>query len=129
MIHFLKFAMGSTNLHTDWHPDGAYFRAMLRFVRAALAALRRTAPTRVAALRGIFWLQGETDAGGNAAAVNGYEDNLVVLVQRLRAALATAEDDHPRCGAARAVPFVASQLVWNARRACGDGVSHKDFPP
>eukprot|EP01012_Entosiphon_sulcatum_P014419 TRINITY_DN19451_c0_g1_i2.p1 TRINITY_DN19451_c0_g1~~TRINITY_DN19451_c0_g1_i2.p1 ORF type:complete len:164 (+),score=29.27 TRINITY_DN19451_c0_g1_i2:25-492(+) len=61
-IHLLKFAMGSTNLHTNWSPtavgDAAYFAAFVKFCEEGLAELGGDARPS-----GLFWLQGESDSG------------------------------------------------------------------
>lgn len=104
-IHFIKFAMGSTNLHTNWSPaaaasEGSYFAHFTSFVRQALAA----AP-QPAALAGMFWLQGESDSGESVALVNAYEDNLIRLVTECRAAFGEPS-----------LPFVASPIVWKGKK-------------
>jgi len=96
-LYFAKFAMGSSNLHTDWHPDGKYFQDFVSFVRDAI----KSAP-QPASLRGVFWLQGESDSTGNATQVNGYEQNLVNFFAKLRQELAA-----PR------LPVVASQVDFH----------------
>merc|ERR1719174_31617 len=35
-VQFAKFAMGSTTLHTDWQPQGSYFRELVKFVKHAI---------------------------------------------------------------------------------------------
>lgn len=68
-VHFAKFAMGSTTLHTDWRPTGPYFRDLVQFINGAI----RSAP-QPSELGAIFWLQGESDATGNAKQVGAYEE-------------------------------------------------------
>jgi len=102
-VYLAKFAMGSTNLHTDWNPGGKYFRNFVDFVKAALASAPQ--PAR---LCGVFWLQGESDSGGKAAEVNGYEQNLVNFFAELRRELAA-----PR------LAVVASQLDFHYGSAGG----------
>lgn len=96
-IYFAKFAMGSTNLHTDWCPDGEYFKKFVHFVKAAIASVGHDVD-----VSGIFWLQGESDSGGNASQVNGYEDNLVRFFAEFRRELQAPE-----------LPVVASQVDFH----------------
>lgn len=96
-LYFAKFAMGSTNLHADWRPDGRFFADFVRFVKDALASAPH--PSQ---LCGVFWLQGESDSTGNSTQVNSYEDNLAGFFSRLRQEL-----DMPR------LPVVASQVDFH----------------
>eukprot|EP00746_Dinoflagellata_sp_MGD_P133256 gnl/MRDRNA2_/MRDRNA2_66953_c0_seq3.p1 gnl/MRDRNA2_/MRDRNA2_66953_c0~~gnl/MRDRNA2_/MRDRNA2_66953_c0_seq3.p1 ORF type:complete len:242 (+),score=25.09 gnl/MRDRNA2_/MRDRNA2_66953_c0_seq3:122-847(+) len=93
-IYFAKFAMGSTNLHTDWCPDGEYFRKFVEFIKGAI-----TSAGQDVVVGGIFWLQGESDSTGNAAQVNAYEENFVRFFAELRRSLAFDR-----------LPVVASQV-------------------
>merc|ERR1719271_484653 len=75
-IYFIKFAMGSTNLHEDWRPGGPYFSELVEFVRRMLqrvedleriSAAKEAATTdamiqRSVAIDGFFWNQGDSDA-------------------------------------------------------------------
>lgn len=81
-VYLAKFAMGSTNLHTDWRPDGEYFQKFVEFTKGAI-----TSAGQDLVVDGIFWLQGESDSTGNAAQVNTYEENFVRFCTDLRRSL------------------------------------------
>jgi hypothetical protein len=93
--YFIKFAMGSTTLHTDWRPDGKYFRECISFVKSALAKVPQPAE-----IKAFFWLQGESDSTGNAQNVNAYEQNLVDFLTSVRRELGN-------------IPVIASQVDFH----------------
>jgi Carbohydrate esterase, sialic acid-specific acetylesterase len=121
-MHFLKFAMGSTNLHCNWNPNNpdndhpkpnqkAYFRRFIQFCRSALAddttndgAAHAAAP-RKKKLVGMFWLQGEGDST-KAKEANSYLSNLQSFVDAVRHEL-----DAPN------LPIVVSPIVWKGKYA------------
>lgn len=96
-IFLAKFAMGSTNLHTDWRPDGRYFKNLVEFIRGAVSSA--PVPVKVS---GVFWLQGESDSSGNAGQINAYEQNLVNFFAELRRELGDPS-----------LPVVASQVDFH----------------
>jgi endonuclease/exonuclease/phosphatase family metal-dependent hydrolase len=118
-LHFAKYAMGSTNLHTDWHPDGEHFADFIRFVKQSIEELKEEqldeeqsgpecgAQPLDVELVGMCWLQGESDAGGNASVVNAYEENLVQFVTKVREALYEYSE---------ALPVVIAQIEWQSKR-------------
>jgi hypothetical protein len=90
-IAIVKVGYFGTNLAADWHPDatsGNQLYALLhRQVTHALSLLR--AEARPFHLAGIFWMQGGSD-GTRAALADRYEQNLTLLIHRLRGDFATA---------------------------------------
>lgn len=93
--YFIKFAMGSTTLHTDWRPDGKYFPEFIAFVKSALAKIPQAAE-----IKALLWLQGESDSTGNSQQVNSYEQNLLEFVAAVRRELGD-------------VPVIASQVDFH----------------
>merc|ERR1712232_1378899 len=80
--------------------DGSYFCHFEEFVARALA----DAP-QPAELAGMFWLQGESDSGGNAAVVNAHEERLSSFLTQCRVTFN-----------APSLPFVASPIVWKGKK-------------
>ena len=79
--YFIKFALGSTDLYTNWNPENSakegkmsqigFYPIFQQFCRGSLAALdvRDTIVKRP--LWGMFWLQGESDSS-KAKKANAY---------------------------------------------------------
>lgn len=84
----LKFAIGGTNLHTDWKADGTsgsegdgpVYQSFQKAIDAGLAALAEKYPNHIISIAGMIWLQGESDAGKK-----DYEDNLTRFIKDIRA--------------------------------------------
>ncbi|MCX6896664.1 MAG: Ig-like domain repeat protein, partial [Verrucomicrobia bacterium] len=80
----VKYAAGGTSLQNNWCSmnwattpyQGYMYYAMNKWVNAALTN------DPAAEVAGFFWMQGEADAGGNAA--NNYSANLADLIRRVR---------------------------------------------
>ncbi len=64
-VGLVPTAAGGTNLYSQWQPGGDLYTFMLAQTKAAMAA----APG--ARLRGMIWVQGESDADGNAGGATG----------------------------------------------------------
>jgi hypothetical protein len=91
-IAIIKVGYFGTNLAEDWHPDatkGNQLYALLRRqVTNAFGLLREErGDFRVG---GFFWMQGGSD-GSNAARAARYEDNLALLMRRMRADFGQAD--------------------------------------
>jgi hypothetical protein len=99
-ILVVKYAHGGSNLHSDWAAGGSRYSTFVDTVNTALDHL--VAGGDSYRLRGMFWVQGESDAGSVTAA-NNYEANLVNLIGRVRDDLFDSE----------AAPFVLSRLSDN----------------
>lgn len=113
-IHFLKFAMGSTNLHNIWNPNNnnddhpkpnqrAYFRRFIQFCRLALADNKTNDASPSKKLVGMFWLQGESDAL-KASDAASYLSNLLSFFDAARNEL-----DAPN------LPIIISPVVWKGK--------------
>lgn len=85
-VAIIKVGYFGTNLAEDWHPDataGNQLYALLRRqVTNALDRLR--AERREFQVAGFFWMQGGSD-GAKAAFAARYEENLRLLIERMRA--------------------------------------------
>eukprot|EP01063_Lacrimia_lanifica_P025386 TRINITY_DN33182_c0_g1_i1.p1 TRINITY_DN33182_c0_g1~~TRINITY_DN33182_c0_g1_i1.p1 ORF type:complete len:283 (+),score=54.09 TRINITY_DN33182_c0_g1_i1:47-895(+) len=113
--HFVKFAMGSTNLAANWNPGNtaaeegtppgkaSHYPAFIAFCTAALKALRRAGGERP--LAGMFWLQGESDTS-KAADANAYLHNFQAFAAAVRR-------DVPGSGD---FPIVVSPVVWHGKK-------------
>lgn len=114
-LYFIKFAMGSTNLHEDWRPDGLYYGSFISFVQAMLqrvaeleASVTKLPLENVSSNMRVdcmFWNQGDSDASGKAVMRDNYQTNLVKFVQRIWG-------DLTRAGGPTDFPFVPLQLHW-----------------
>ena len=84
-LAIVKIGYFGTSLAVDWHPDaksGNQLYALLhRQVTHALGLLR--AEARPYHVSGFFWMQGGND-GARAAYATAYEQNLTLLIHRLR---------------------------------------------
>ena len=80
--HFIKYAWGGTNLHTQWNPTGGTMYAnWLSTFNIATSALNK--PYQI---MGLFWLQGESDSN-NATDAGNYQANLTNLITAMRTAV------------------------------------------
>ncbi len=81
-LRFFKGTAGGRTLANEWHPvTGPLYPRLLTMVRLGAAELSPRGPIQV---EGFFWMQGESDAQ-DAAAAAAYEDNLRLLIDRVRA--------------------------------------------
>ena len=122
--HLIKFALGSTNLHTHWNPtnsvtdgklsDIGYYPQFLKFCKDSMELLQhndddKAAPSSSASivsrpLSGMFWLQGESDSS-KAKTANAYLSNFKNFIQRVRQDLGTPD-----------LPLVVSPVIWNGKK-------------
>jgi hypothetical protein len=89
LVAQVKFAVGGTNLASDWDPDRVtpyLYAQFLARVQPALAALQAGHPDRQVTPAGFFWMQGESD-GQNAVMAADYAANLTRFVAHVRADL------------------------------------------
>lgn len=101
-ILLLKVAEGGTSLAADWdpqQPEKLYAR-FLRYVESAQAKIRDEGGT--GQLRGMVWMQGESDSSLPAGK---YRELLTAFIAKVRADLA-----------APALPFVIGQVYDNGKR-------------
>lgn len=100
---FLKFALGSTNIHSNWNPDNGRQTGkpgeVGHYTRFRDFALRHSGDHGVV---GLFWLQGESDSS-KAKDANAYLDNFDRFATALRRDLSCPE-------------IVVSPVVWNGKR-------------
>ncbi|KAL7553754.1 hypothetical protein ACHAWF_017080 [Thalassiosira exigua] len=145
-IYFIKYAAGSTNLHRDWAPGGELFSGMVALAHKGVESIaaerlqNARGPEREGCSEGatidpphaklkqertrllrdhtvFFWLQGESDASGNAVMRSSYKENFQRFVVQVRKALVLGEgtqceSSSHRTGTGLDLPFVASELDW-----------------
>lgn len=101
-IGFIPTAIGGTTLAWAWNPnDGLEYNNMINTVHRAMQA----EPARPKRLRGIIWVQGESDALEFATSVN-YGMNLWNLIHQARAALSRY---HP------SLPWIITKMAVHGR--------------
>lgn len=106
-IYFIKFAMGSTNLHEDWSPEGKYFGEFVKFTRLMLQKVadletgitqrlcREACPQSSVIIDAMFWNQGDSDASGRFEMRDKYQKNLVNFVHLVWKDLAGSQCSFP----------------------------------
>ena len=78
--YFIKYAVGGTNLHTQWNPNtGGKYAGWKTTFDNAIAGLG----TNQYNIKGMFWMQGESDTTSDTVA-NAYEANLNNLISQMR---------------------------------------------
>lgn len=94
----IKYAVGGTDLHTDWNPSGGTnYNAFTNTVSDGITALTTGANAgNTYEIVGMLWTQGENDARDGQAAQ--YQANLTNLIASIRGGYGTA------------LPFFLSQL-------------------
>lgn len=104
-IAIVKYAVGNSNLHTQWDPDDTgtdnLYDNFVTTVNNAIAALP---PGDTFSIKGMLWMQGEADApatSNNNANVNAlaYEANLTNFISSIRNEFETPD-----------MPFIIGQL-------------------
>ena len=80
-IAIIKYTHGGTTLEDDWSATGPQYTTFVATVQAALSALTTAGHTYD--LRGMLWVQGETDSN-NTTSSNNYQTNLSNLITRVR---------------------------------------------
>lgn len=96
-IAIIKYTHGGTTLETDWSATGPRYATFVATVQAALSALTTAGHTYD--LRGMLWVQGETDSNTTTSS-NSYQTNLTNLITRVRTDL----------NGGQPLPFVLSSL-------------------
>jgi hypothetical protein len=88
--HFIKYAKGNTNLHTEWNPDLAFTRLNPGGTKNQYTQWSVTFDEAIAALgkqpyqiMGMFWMQGESDTTTEDVAKD-YGKNLQSLIEKMR---------------------------------------------
>ncbi len=78
-----KYTRGSTSIHSDWLTpgEGGYYDAMVADLDTAIAGLESQGYT--VNIKGLIWIQGESDAETHAIA-NVYETSLLSIISDLR---------------------------------------------
>jgi hypothetical protein len=78
-----KYTRGSTSIHTDWLApgEGGYYDAMVADLDTAITSLESQGHT--VNIRGLVWIQGESDAETDALA-SVYETSLLSIIDDLR---------------------------------------------
>lgn len=108
-VALVKYAVGSTTLADEWHaPDangqgaGLCYTGFMTSVNAARASF---GPDVQVTIRGMVWMQGETDAWyQDPARANAYEQNLTAFIASVRSDLKVAD-----------LPFIIGRISpsWN----------------
>lgn len=104
-VAIVKFAFNGANIPWDWHPDvpDTLFGQCVAVVNTAVADLVGDGHT--VAVSGVFWMQGESDAGVTEFA-DAYNVNLCYVIERFR--LDLGEPD---------LPFVMGRIhegIWQS---------------
>ncbi|CAB9498929.1 expressed unknown protein [Seminavis robusta] len=112
--YFIKFAMGSTNLHSNWNPSNqnsegkmatiGYYPRFLDFCKTSLASLREEQPDVDRPLGGMFWLQGESDSS-KAKDANAYLANFQHFTKTFREDMASPD-----------MLVVVSPIIWSGKK-------------
>ena len=90
-IAIIKYANGGTNLHSQWKAggdsstagDGPEYTQFQNTVTEGLAALAAAHPEKTLRIKGIIWMQGESDTLDGTRA-NAYEANLTAFIDDVR---------------------------------------------
>lgn len=117
--HFIKFSMGSTNLHSNWNPSNTvscgklseigYYGTFLNFCKDSLATLvdgssENDNDSSKQELCGMFWFQGESDSS-KAKDANAYLANFKHFTTTFREDLGCPD-----------LPIVVSPIVWHGKK-------------
>ena len=97
-IAIIKYAHGGSNLHTQWAAGGIRYNDFISVVDDSLADITNAGASFN--LKGLGWVQGESDVGSRP---NDYEDNLTDFVSRVRTDVFGGAD----------APFVITRLSDN----------------
>lgn len=89
-IAILKYAVGGTNLYSQWKAggdatttgDGPLYQDFQTTISAGMIALQMANPGMTLVLRGMIWMQGESDAIPAQSA--NYEANLTAFISDIR---------------------------------------------
>jgi len=124
-VFIIKFASGSTSLGKDWVPGGELFKGLVELVQKGTRVIAREfcgaacdeeiqmESSRILREDTVFfWLQGHSDASGNAEMRKGYKDSFIEFVLSIRKALIPQDLSVAPAPHALNFPFVASELDW-----------------
>lgn len=117
----VKYAKGGSSLMRDWRAggdasdlgDAPHYQTFKRVIRDASLALGTRYPNAAINFIGLVWVQGETDADTDPAAV-AYADNLATFATDLRATLKTPQ-----------LRFVVARLSGNQLALCAPGAKSR----
>ena len=101
-ILLVKVSEGGTNLASDWNPDATdkLYAQFIKFVRATQQKITEEGGT--CEIRGLLWMQGESDAGSST---EQYQARLSGLIARTRDDLKIKD-----------LPFLIGQVYDNGKR-------------
>jgi iduronate 2-sulfatase len=93
---------GGTNLSSDWNPDatGKLYAQFIKFVQATQQKITEAGGT--SEIRGLLWMQGESDAGSST---EQYQTRLSGLISKTRDDLKIKD-----------LPFLIGQVYDNGKR-------------
>eukprot|EP01126_Amoeba_proteus_P023919 TRINITY_DN2404_c0_g1_i2.p1 TRINITY_DN2404_c0_g1~~TRINITY_DN2404_c0_g1_i2.p1 ORF type:complete len:271 (-),score=40.12 TRINITY_DN2404_c0_g1_i2:345-1157(-) len=115
-LYFVKMGLGSTTLARNWNPansswdesnwrNSGYYPKFRQFVMESLNSLKRSFPDCQVHISGVFWMQGESDAGSSKTA-NVYYENLRNFVTTLREDLSEFNNER--------IPIVMGKINWKS---------------
>jgi hypothetical protein len=121
-IILVKFAVGGSNLHTEWSPGtpvsstdtvpdmGTYFRHWSQFVGEIFQMILDGGETPI--FSGFLWMQGETDSMDEIHA-NNYKAHLIRLISgvRMRLSELEASEGDLQLTNAYSMPFVIGEIA------------------
>lgn len=90
-VAVLKYAVGGTNLYSQWAAggtsgttgDGSVYASFQSTINAGLHALTIANPTATIVIDGMVWMQGESDAA-DATNSSAYGTNLIAFIRDIR---------------------------------------------
>ncbi|MFA7171834.1 MAG: LamG-like jellyroll fold domain-containing protein [Kiritimatiellia bacterium] len=108
-VAIIKYAVGGTTLHTDWiaggdattSGDGPRYVSFQQTVTAGLAALAAKYPDAKISIKGMTWMQGESDTASNSGS-EAYYTNMTNLIADVRLTVGVPN-----------MPFVIGRLSIN----------------
>ena len=105
-----KYCLGATGLARDWRPPGkgGIYDNMVKNLQKGIEKLEEDG--YLVNFRGFVWIQGETDAGNEAAATN-YQQNLMKLLNHLRSNILKVSDLKIILGVDEQHPFVQNRPI------------------
>lgn len=89
-IAIVKYAVGGANLDEQWNPVSATPNLYDNFTTTISNAIAALPAGETYSIKGMVWMQGETDAG-NTGMTNAYETNLTNLISQVRQDVGVAD--------------------------------------
>lgn len=99
-IAIFKYAVGATDLATDWDPNATAINTYDQFLDTFNGAIDSLPTGDTYSVKGMAWMQGEKDTATTSTA-NAYQNNLSNFISTVRSDLGVS-----------AMPFVIGQLAY-----------------